>query len=235
MSIALLIITDKVAHKDCLDRTLRSLSGAWQGPGASLVVVVDDTGVPEYRKWLDRRLSGWGAVIVSHQVRRGFSAAIATGWATIAAHPAVEWVVHVEDDFLFTPPFEIPAMIRLLTAYPYLAQVSLLRQAVNEAELAAGGLVESRPGQFINHTDLDRKLHWMEQRSYFTTNPSVYPRVLLDVGWPQEPQSEGLFTHRLLTDGFGDVAGKDVAFGVWGHTGDPPRVTHIGVRQGTGY
>lgn len=233
--IALLIITDKEGQRECLDRTLRSLSGAWSGPDASLIVVVDDSGIPEYRKWLDGRLRGWRTDIISHQVRRGFAAAIATGWGAIATYPGIEWVCHVEDDFEFTDRFDIPAMIRLLSAYPYLAQVSLLRQAVNETEVAAGGLVESRPGQFVNHTDLERDLRWMEQVSYFTTNPSIYPRSLLDVGWPQEPQSEGLFTQRLLAGGFADVVGADVRFGVWGHTTDPPRVTHIGVRQGTGY
>lgn len=234
MTVALLIITD--GRRECLDRTLRSLTGSWAGSEPDSITVVDDSGNPGYQQWLARRLAPWNANIVSHPERRGFAAAIASGWAAVAG---AQWVVHVEDDFVFKGPFPVADMIQLLTLRPHLAQVSLLRQAVNPTELAAGGLVEAHPGEFVDCVWAGAfdgpSFRWMEQRLYFTTNPSVYPGSLVDLGWPQEPQSEGIFTHRLREHGFGDVAGPDVRFGVWGTTADAPRVLHIGERQGTGY
>lgn len=237
MTVALLIITDKDRDRSCLDRTLRSLSGSWRGPEPDSITVVDDSGNPGYARWLGKRFGTWDNTrVVSHDVRQGFAAAIASGWEAVAG---AQWVVHVEDDFLFEGPFPVQDIIRLLTLRPHLAQMSMLRQAVNPDEVAAGGLVEAHPGEFADcellvgpHTET---LRWMEQRLYFTTNPSVYPGSLVHLGWPQEPRSEGLFTHRLLDQGFGDTAGPDVRFGVWGASADAPRVHHIGERQGTGY
>lgn len=233
MTLALLVITD--GRRECLDRTLRSLTGAWCGADPDTITVVDDSGNPGYRRWLERRLAPWKATIVSHPERRGFAAAIASGWKAVAG---AQWVVHVEDDFVFKANFPIPDMIRLLTLRPHLAQVSLLRQAVNPAEVAAGGLVEAHPDDFVDCVWAgaeEKYMRWMEQRMYFTTNPSVYRGSVVDLGWPQEPHSEGIFTHRLLAEGFGEVAGPDVRFGVWGTSVDAPRVLHIGERQGTGY
>jgi hypothetical protein len=234
VTVALLLITDKAGDRSCLDRTLRSLTGAWRGPEPDSITVVDDSGIPAYQQWLVRRFAGWDARIVSHPERRGFAAAIASGWEAVAG---AQWVVHVEDDFVFKAPFPVPDMIQLLTLRPHLAQVSLLRQPVNPEEVAAGGLVEAHPGEFTDCVWAGERINmrWMEQRLYFTTNPSVYPGSLVHLGWPQEAHSEGVFTHRLLDQGFGDVAGPNVRFGVWGATTDAPRVLHIGERQGTGY
>ena len=78
------------------------------------------------------------------------------------------------------------------------------------------------PGDFTDEGPVSR------HRRFFTTNPSVYRASLCERGWPQEPHSEGVFTHRLLADGF------DFAF--WGGRFDPPAVTHIGAeRTGRGY
>jgi hypothetical protein len=235
VSIALLVITDKAGQRECLDRTLRSLGAAWRGPEPDQVVVVNDAGDPAYDAWVRARFGPWPATVISHPERRGFAAAIATGWEAVAG---AQWVVHVEDDFVFKEAFPLPEMIELLTLHPHLAQVSLLRQAVNATEVAAGGLVEAHPGEFVDREVIgahSRVLRWMEQALYFTTNPCVYPGALVHLGWPQEPHSEGLFTHRLRERGFGAVAGPDVRFGVWGATTDAPRVLHIGRRQGTGY
>lgn len=231
-SVGLLMVTD--GRKDCFDAAARSVSLQWRGEQPTITVIVNDSGDPEYRTWLEKRTHGWdgNTRLVHHERRLGFGAAIESGWLLLSTERP-DYVFHAEDDFLYDDPIPVADMLALLRTFPYLAQVSLLRQACNDEEVAAGGLVESRPSTFEDHSDGD--LAWMEQRAYFTTNPSLYPVALCDLGWPQVPNSEGIFTHRLLEGGFAGIPGPDVRFGVLGTTADPPRVTHIGVRQGTGY
>lgn len=156
----------------------------------------------------------------------GFAGAIAEGWRQ-ALQTGADWVFHLEMDFTFNAQIDVGAMIALLEEQPHLVQVALKRQPVNAQELAAGGIVEQHPGDF------SQRVHsgaiWTEHRRFFTTNPSVYSTRLCRHGWPQEPHSEGVFTHRLLED-------PDARFAFWGAKFDPPLVEHIGdVRAGTGY
>ncbi len=156
----------------------------------------------------------------------GFAGAIAEGWRQVLAGPDVDWVFHLELDFLFHEDVPLERMIGVLVAQPKLAQMSLKRQAVNDAETAAGGIVEAHPDDFTqmsNHGDV-----WTEHRRYFTTNPSVYPAALCQLGWPQVPESEGHFTHQLLDD-------PELRFGIWGPKFAAPAVQHIGTRAGHGY
>lgn len=151
----------------------------------------------------------------------GFAGAIQAGWDAIAEARA-DYVFHLEADFTFNDTVPLAAMIAALDANPTLAQVALKRQPWNAEERAAGGICELHPGDFTDEGPVSR------HRRFFTTNPSVYRASLCECGWPQEPHSEGVFTHRLLADGF------DFAF--WGGRFDPPAVTHIGAeRTGRGY
>ena len=157
----------------------------------------------------------------------GFAGSIEKGWRRIAEETEAEYVLHLEGDFLFEAPVPVERMISLLERNPQLAQVVLKRQAWNDAEKAAGGIVELNPDDFRQRTD--RGDVYTEHRKYWSTNPSVYSTGFCHQGWPQVPQSEGMFTHRLLED-------PDVRFAVWGAKYDPPRVTHIGEeRTGNGY
>lgn len=155
----------------------------------------------------------------------GFAGAIMEGWRQVFA-ARCEWVFHAELDFLYGEPIPLQDMIELLEAEPHLAQIALKRQPVNEEEIAAGGIVEAHPADFRQR--VEGGVIWTEHRRFFTTNPSVYSTKLCRHGWPQVPQSEGVFTHRLLED-------PDVRFAFWGAKYDPPMVEHIGVRCGTGY
>lgn len=153
----------------------------------------------------------------------GFHGAIQAGWDRIPRD--ARYVFHQEDDFIHEKPIPLEAMIWLLEHHDDLAQVSLKRQAVNERERKAGGIVEADPADF--HERQDGGVTWTEQRRYFTTNPSLYRRNLVNAGWPQEPNSEGIFTHCLLDNGY--------RFAIYGAPLDPPRVNHVGTRQGVGY
>jgi hypothetical protein len=156
-----------------------------------------------------------------HQL--GFAGAIRIGWAQVTT----DWVLHVEEDFVFTRPVPVEEMIHLLRRYPYLAQVALKRQPVSPAEIDAGGVVELHSEEFTECND--KHATWVEHRRYFTTNPSIYPSRICDLGWPQEEGSERAFTDRILQDPIN-------RFAIWGRKFADPMVTHIGdVRAGHGY
>lgn len=157
----------------------------------------------------------------------GFAGAIQAGWQEVLDTGA-DWVVHLEMDFVFNAPVPVGDMIEVLDQNRHLAQMALKRQPWNEEEKAAGGIVECHPEDFTQQSD---GLHvWTEHRRFFTTNPSVYSAKLCAAGWPQQPESEGRFTHALL-----DIDPK-LRFAFWGGKFAPPLVEHIGeVRAGVGY
>ncbi len=156
----------------------------------------------------------------------GFAGAIAEGWRQVR-ETAAEWVWHAEMDFVYHVPVPLDRMIAVLRRRPRLAQLSLKRQAWNERERAAGGIVEADADDFTQVTDAGDV--WTEHRRYWTTNPSLYSAAWCAQTWPQEPESEGRFTHRLLDD-------PELRFAIWGAKFDPPAVEHIGAqRAGHGY
>lgn len=158
--------------------------------------------------------------------RLGFSGAIVQGWRDVLMTGA-DWVFAAELDFTYREPIPLLGMIELLKAEPHLAQVVLKRQPVNEEECAAGGIVEAHPDDFTQR--VENGTIWTEHRRFWSTNPAVYSAKMCRHGWPQVPQSEGMFTHRLLED-------PNVRFCFWGAKFDEPLVEHIGhVRTGHGY
>jgi hypothetical protein len=198
--LALLLISDGRQHY--LDQALRSIEVNF--PQFDEVVHIDDS---------------------AHEL--GFGGAIQAGWDRALATGA-DHVFHVEQDFIFNAPIPLDEMVALLEREPHLAQIQLKRQPWNAAERAAGGIVETRPDDFVERRD--GFAVWTEHRAWWTTNPSVYSTAVCELGWPQVPQSEGVFTHQLLN------AAADLQFALWGGKFDPPLVTHIGQeRAGLGY
>lgn len=161
----------------------------------------------------------------SHEL--GFTGAVIEGWRRVLETDA-DYVFHAELDFTYDEPVELDRMIGVLERRSYLVQLSLLRQPVNEAESAAGGIVQMSPDDYVEVRDGEDV--WLEQRRFFTTNPSVYRTELCRRGWPNVKHSEGIFTAHVRDPD------PDVRFGIWGAKWDPPRVTHIGdQRAGHGY
>jgi hypothetical protein len=200
MSTGLLLISD--GRADYLERTLAS--AAQNLPPMDVLVHVDDT---------------------DHEM--GFGGAIQAGWEALL-HAGCEWVFHLEADFTFNAPVPLEAMVALLHENPEIKQVSLKRQAWNESELAAGGVVETAPDDYTEH--LWAGVKWTTNRRCFTTNPCVYSARLCALGWPEGRRSEGVFTHRLIGQDEG------ACFALWGAKYDPPMVEHIGTeRTGLGY
>lgn len=230
MSIALIVITD--GRDDYLNQCTTTLDNL-HGPITERWMY-DDTGDQAYRAELAARFPTFNHINAGP--RQGFGGAMRAAWAHLLADSMAEHIFHVEQDFTFPQPINLPAMVRVLDAHPELAQMALRRQAWNHAERAAGGIVEQHPDAYTDRYDYALDASWLEHRMFFTTNPSIYRRSLMTVGWPDCPRSEGMFTAKLLADGTPEARPDEVRFGYWGRRYDNPAVAHIGYqRTGTGY
>lgn len=157
----------------------------------------------------------------------GFHGAVQAAWDEAVAS-GCEYVFHCELDFVFSEPVPIDRMIGVLERHPEVAQLSLKRQPMTADERAVGDILLANLEHC--HEVVDGDDVWVNQRRWFTTNPSLYRTDLCLRGWPQCRFSEGTFTIHYLEDH------PDHWFGVWGELYDPPRVTHIGhERAGVGY
>ncbi len=229
MTVAVAVFTD--GRWDVLARTLDSAEEHLHGNIEQRVLFVDGappelelhTRLEEVFDTRDRSL--WTVVVWER--RYGFAGTIEAAWRFLSGHCGEEYVFHLEDDFVFTRPVDLAAMSEVLAAHPHLAQLALRRQPWNEAERAAGGIVEQWPDAY---DDLEDGAHaWLEHRLFFTTNPSLYRRELCTRGWPLVKRSEGRFSTDLFAD-------PDVRCGFWGARDSGEAVHHIGAeRVGTGY
>jgi hypothetical protein len=157
----------------------------------------------------------------------GFGGAIQEGWRQLLETDA-EYVWHAEGDFTYNQPLDLRDMQAVLDAHPHLVQLALRRQPWNPEETAAGGQVQIDPGAY---TDREWRAHrWLEHTKNFTTNPSLYPRWVMEQGWPDGPQSEGHFGPKLLKG----QPGRRFAY--WGARESGEWCRHIGtVRKGHSY
>lgn len=220
--ITLLVITD--GRAGLLERTLKTFElGATQEPITRRVIVNDCPANPEHEAWIDTL--GFDVHLRPQPARRGFAGAIRAGWEAVGDDTA--YVFHLEDDFVFTRHVDLLAMTRVLDSQPGIVQMALRRQAWNNDEIAAGGVIETHPDQYRDCTD---GFHWwLEHRMFFTTNPSLYPRWVRDRGWPEGQDSEGRFSHTLFQN-------ADLCSAYWGKREDPPWVLHTGAtRTGVGH
>lgn len=240
--IALLVMTDGRLHH--LQRTVPSFMFALDRPDlVTELWIHDDSGDPAYREALVELFGPTGFRIVSTPGRSGFGGAIRSAWSTLRAHSTAPFIFHLEDDFVFHRTIPLSAMVKVLEHHPHLAQMALRRQPWNDAERAAGGVVEQHPEDYSDAEwwydvydragtpdGYDRLVAlWLEHRRFFTTNPCLYRRSLMDRGWPDGVNSEGRFGIDLFADGV-------LAAGYWGARGSGEWCEHIGVeRVGTGY
>lgn len=222
--ICVVVRTD--GRRDCIERALASLTEQVDGP-ITRRIIHDDSGDPNYEGWLHASFPGWG--IHSTRCRSGFAGAIQSVWRLLE-DVEEDYVFDVEDDFIYTEPIHLTALASLLEARPYLAQIALKRQPWGTEP--PGGFMAQAP-EWYSEMPL-----WVETRRNWTTNPSLYRRELVYLGWPDAPDSEGYFGFALKED-FGlpwGIAPEDVQFGLWGAINDPPTINHVGEeRVGIGY
>lgn len=127
----------------------------------------------------------------------GFAGAIRKGWQFALATGATH-IFHAELDFMYRQPIELQAMCDALDEHPYLVQLALLRGPVNDAEIKAGGVVEQFPDSY--RVTRWEGHAWLEHNRYVTTNPGLWPRWVVERGWPDVRRSEGLFGVELFAE-----------------------------------
>lgn len=143
----------------------------------------------------------------------GFCGATRRAWQ-MAIEPGPEYVFWLEHDFSFKRLLDLWPLARVLDANPQLAQMSLMRNAVNEEEKAAGGVFERHAERwtqrFSNYETGASSYPWLEHDICLTTNPSLMKREFMQKNpWPDYPsQCEGRFSEDLRQRGY--------LFGTWG-------------------
>lgn len=226
MKTGMFIFTD--GRMEFLKRTLASFQANLIGEISS-VIMHDDSDNQHYAASLERQFVDFRGVPVQHmhhESRLGFGGSISRAWETAPA--LIDCWIHLEDDFLLNGPLELRYILTILQANPHLAQICLLRQPWNDRESAAGGIWQQFPEAFTERETNGQK--WLEHQKWFSTNVCVYPKWVMQVGWPEGQYSEGMFGFKL----FEKHPAARCAY--YGAKTDPPRITHIGVgRVGTGY
>ena len=154
---------------------------------------------------------GWDVRITGS--RRGLTANLAQTWGALT--PDDEWVFHVEEDFLIHDA-PLAEMAATLDAFPFVANMVLVRQPWNQVERRFGSVLPTIPGL------VDRG-GWQEHRRGFWLNPFVAHASLLRSLCPGVEQK--------LTD---QCLARGLSFGYYGGRDDEPRCEHIGAEGGMG-
>lgn len=209
--IALVIITD--GRVDYLDETIESARVNLHGSIDSCHIVNDE---PDAHNHIAARYGDFR--LHTHGRRMGLACAVRSAW-TAAKRAGASHVFHLEDDFTFNEPVHVGDMRAMLDGDSRIAQLVLKRQAWNDEERAAGGIIESHPEDYTD------RLGWVEHRRIFSLNPCLIPMDVCELGWPDGNEAE--FTRVCVDAGY--------VFGFWGDRNDPPRVHHIGERRAAGW
>jgi hypothetical protein len=215
-----------LTHGDAptLDRTIESFAEMVTPPPTDLVCVVDGPGrMPPVEP-----LGPWRGVALARQ--SGFCSATKALWE-LACEDGPDHCVWLENDLVVTEPVDLHPLAAILDADPTLAQMSLMRDAVNDLEKMAGGVYELRQDEYEDMAVWvdDVYLPWKRHSIYYTTNISLLRRQFMrENPWPTfspPDQCEGKFGIELVKRGY--------RFGVWGD--GHPMTKHIGIRTGHGY
>lgn len=213
MNIGLLVVTN--GRDSLLSRTVASAESRLVGQFCSRVIH-DDSADPDHRVRLGEAYPDY--TIIGADRTLGFGGAINNAWEYLS-QLELDFVFHLEDDFLFNEDIPLDRLCAVLRAEPRVQQVALLRQPWNQEERTQGGLLRVR-----SHTYNDMSVDGVPivaHRNFFTTNPSLYRHSLMRLGWPTGPSSEGVFGINLFRD-------PDVICSFLGTKADPPKVEHIG-------
>lgn len=216
-SLALGIVTDG-RTPETITRSVQSIA-LHIGDVFDKVFIVDDSADEANAAWLDKEFPE--ATIIHHETRRGLGGAVVSAWTTFL-ESGCDFYWHHEDDFVITEPVNIFGMMNILRRNDMLAQLALKRNAVNEVEVAAGGMMQSNPDVF---TDADGHV---TTRYLFTFNPFLARREVIECALDaSQAMLERDVTDRLLGAGY--------HFGYLGAIADEPRVEHIGNVRSQGY
>jgi hypothetical protein len=218
-----------LTHGDAphLDDTVESFAAMVTPKPTGLVCHVDGPG--RQPPW--GALGPWETEVAPRQ--EGFCRATRHLWSRAVRYAVANgdhYVFWLENDFRFDRPVDVRDM-QLALGVGHYAQISLMRQAVNAAEVEAGGVLEALDEPLrgtCRLTQADREpVDWVEHAAYFTTNPSLMTvEWMLRHPWPGATREcEGRYGLMLREQGY--------LFAVLGD--GTPWVTHLGERAGRGY
>jgi hypothetical protein len=213
--ISLVVITD--GRQSCIEQTIERFNEVINHSFFEKLII-NDSGDPRYHDFLVNRFPEFN--VVSHEQRRGLAGAVQSAWSSV--DPEVDYVFHLEDDFLFNKSIDIAHMSFLLRTNPQLVQMALVRASVNPPEEEVGGFV------FQHLADYSQKEDYFQHGRLFTLNPCLYPMSTVRMGWPDHG-GESEFTTKVHS------IDKDYRFGFYGNIYDEPLVTHIGGRRSEGW
>lgn len=213
--ISLVVITD--GRQSCIEQTIDRFNQVINYNFFEKLII-NDSGDRRYHNFLVNRFPEFN--IVSHEQRRGLAGAVQSAWSSV--NPEVDYVFHLEDDFLFNKSIDINHMAFLLRTNPQLVQMALVRASVNPPEEEVGGFV------FQHLEDYSQKEDYFQHGRLFTLNPCLYPMSTVKMGWPDHG-GESEFTTKVHS------IDKDYRFGFYGNIYDEPLVTHIGGRRSEGW
>lgn len=146
-------------------------------------------------------------------------------WSYLRRRCSSRFVFMAEDDFTYDAPINLNDLIEVLYAQPHLRQMALLRHAYYEKEKEAGSILNERPGTYAEAEWNGHR--WLEHRNFWTSNPCLFHRALCGTDWPNQENSETVYTRVLNQD-------RAARMAFWGHGEE--LITHIGHRRaGDGY
>lgn len=222
VTVTVVVHTD--GRRDYISRAIPSLMDRVSGPIVKRVIY-DDSGDPAYKTWLTAEFGPLGFYVAGPTERLGFTQSMRAMWSYLNRRCPCDYVMAVEDDFIYSADVNLSQLIAVLRERPYLAQIALLRQACYPREIEAGGIL-GWPQEQFTPTRMNG-YGWMEHRLFWTNNPSLFRHELTASQWPMQKSSERVFGDRLLKD-------EQTRFAFWG--AGTPMVEHIGVvRAGSGY
>lgn len=203
-------------RRDCLTQAINSIHSNLRGRIDNWVIH-SDAPDPKFNDWVKQ---WWGGILIVNEGERGFGNAIRNAWNNVDD----DYIIHWEEDFVLKEEVNADLMQWILNTSPELAQVALKRQPWNQQEKAMGGIVEQDPGSYTEETRYGYVI--TKHRKFFTTNPSVYGRNVVELGWPEGSESEGRFGLKLWD------AGLYSAY--LGGKYEKPKVEHIGYERANG-
>lgn len=152
--------------------------------------------------------------------RLGYTGSMQAMWRYIGYHVRAPWVFQSEDDFTLERDVDMTALVGVLDGRPKLAQVSLMRQALNDRERAPDTIL-GHPCDAFTAKDGG----WLEHRRYFTVNPMLMPQALARrYTWPTGQHSEAVYGRMLFAQG--------LKAAIWGD--GTPWARHIGETRAGG-
>lgn len=210
-------------RKNLLDQTIKSALDNLQYDFFDYVMI-NDYGKQEYSDLLIKEYGDkW--TIINHEINQGLSGSIRTLWNYVDINN-IDYIFHLEEDFIFNKSIDINLLVEILSKHRDIAQVALKRQPCNIEELQAGGFMQldkSKYSEIIynyKYNSVDLTTH----RNFFTLNPSLYPRWVVNLGW-QQGWGEREFGELLFSN-------PSLKCAYIGSINDSPLVHHTGVYRG---